>query len=190
MSAHDTYVALLRGVNVGGVRKLPMAELRASLSALGLHDVRTYLQSGNVVFRAREADGLSAVDELPAAIRACIGSDFGHDVEVLVLSASRLAAIAASNPFAVDPDVDIKPLHATFLLGGAADAATFSALKLPADVGEEAAWGSGVVYLRLPHGYGRTKLNNGYFERALSTTATTRNWRTVLALAETAAESE
>jgi uncharacterized protein (DUF1697 family) len=181
--AARTYVALLRAVNVGGTKRMAMAQLRASLEALGLADVRTYLQSGNAVFRAPDT-GEGAEQALAERISECIATDFGHAVEVLVLTAEQLAAIVADNPFAARPDADIKTLGATFLFS-AIDEATFAALTLAVAPGEEAAWGGSVVYLHLPHGYANTKLDPG---RALKMPATTRNWRTVLALNEMADE--
>jgi uncharacterized protein (DUF1697 family) len=192
-----TYVALLRAVNVGGTR-LPMADLRTLLEGLGLTDVRTYLQSGNAVFDARDAEPVSA---LGTAIEVRIERDMGPRVGVLVLPGGSLADVVAANPF---PDAGEQDLYATFLFGrhgeadfGEATEAAYSAvyeaafrkLELPAQPGEEAAFvgvpplAAPVVYLRLPHGYGRTRLNNAWFERKLGTAATTRNWRTVLALA-------
>jgi uncharacterized protein (DUF1697 family) len=172
-----TYIALLRAVNVGASKRIAMAELRASLEALGLADVRTYLQSGNAVFRAPDV-GEGAESALAARISERIARDFGHAVEVLVLTAEQLATIVADNPFAARPDIDPKVLGAAFLFG-AVDEATSDALTLRVAPGEEAAWGGGVVYLHLPHGYANTKLDPG---RALKMPATTRNWRTVLAL--------
>jgi uncharacterized protein (DUF1697 family) len=180
-----TYIALLRAVNVGGTKRMAMAQLRDSLEALGLADVRTYLQSGNAVFSAPDT-GEGAERALAARISECIASDFGHAVDVLVLTAEQLAAIVADNPFAARSDADIKALGATFLFG-AVDEATFAALTLPVAPGEEAAWGGSVVYLHLPHGYANTKLDPG---RALKMPATTRNWRTVLALDEMADQDE
>jgi uncharacterized protein (DUF1697 family) len=181
-----SFVALLRGVNVGGARRVGMEQLRSSLTGLGLRSVRTYLQSGNAVFTA-PAD--SRTEQLAATIADAILADFGLEVPVLVLTRDDLEDVALANPFAAEPDADIRPLHATFVANDI-DADAFSALKLPAGPGEEVALGERVVYLRLPDGYGRTKLHNGYFERALGQTATTRNWRSVLALAEMAAESD
>jgi uncharacterized protein (DUF1697 family) len=202
-----TYVALLRAVNVGG-RTLPMADVRRSLEGLGLRHVRTYLQSGNVVF---EADGAAADEDsvapaarLAAGIEVRIERDLGPRVAVLVLTGDELAAIHGANPFLSEPGVDEGSLHATFLLTpageddfGEATAAAYSAvyeaalrgLQLPAVEGERAVFvgspplATPVVYLHLPHGYGRSKLTNAYFERKLGTGATTRNWRTVTALA-------
>lgn len=198
-----SYVALLRAVNVGGT-KLPMADLRALLEGLGLTNVRTYLQSGNAVFDA--GDGTEPASVLAMAIEARIERDLGPRVGVLVLPGEAMADVAAANPFlATEGEGDEKILHSTFLFGphGEADfgeapdaaycavyKAAFKSLRLPGDEGEEAAFvgapplATPVVYLKLPHGYGRTKLNNAWFERKLGTAATTRNWRTVLALAE------
>ena len=181
-------MALLRAVNVSGQRRVPMADLRRRLEDLGLRRVQTYLQSGNVVFDAPEgfvtgsderiAAGGSA--DIAAAIRARIARDFGHDVEVLVVPSRALRQIAAANPFVGRSGVDEKWLHVTFLFGPAAGDARD--LALPAADGEHVVIAGDVAYLLLPHGYGRTKLNNAYFEKTCGTTATTRNWRTVMAL--------
>ena len=194
-------IALLRAVNVGGT-KLPMADLRGLLEGLGLTNVRTYLQSGNAVFDARDDEPAQA---LATAIEIRIERDLGPRVGVLVLPGEAMADVAAANPFVTAPSGDESTLHATFLFGAhgeadfgeASDAAycavfkaAFKALELPAEEGEEAAFvgapplATPVVYLKLPHGYGRTRLNNAWFERKLGTAATTRNWRTVQALAQ------
>jgi uncharacterized protein (DUF1697 family) len=201
-------VALLRAVNVSGQNSIPMAELRRVLSGLGLTGVETYLQSGNAVFDAEGALAQTSAQEMASVIEVRIERDLGPRVGVLVIAADEFARIAAANPFAGAPDVDERWLHATFLLGsagesdfGATSEAAFSAvyeaafgkLALPAEAGERAAFVGApalavpVVYLYLPNGYGRTKLSNGYFERSLGAAATTRNWRTVLALAEMSA---
>ncbi len=201
------YVALLRAVNVGG-RTLPMAGVRRSLESLGLRCVRTYRQSGNVVFEADDAltheDAVTAAARLAAAIEVRIERDLGPRVAVLVLPGHEVAAVLAANPFLSEPGGDEGSLHATFLITAAAEddfgeatAAAFSAvyeaaflgLQLPAAEGERAVFvgspplATPVVYLRLPHGHGRSKLTNAFFERKLGTGATTRNWRTVMALA-------
>jgi uncharacterized protein (DUF1697 family) len=173
----DTFVALLRGVNIGH-KQVAMADLRRGLEAMGLRGVESYLQSGNVVFDAEGGDAVT----LAVAIRARIAADFGHQVDVLVLGCEETARIAAFNPFLSCPGADKRWLHATFLMEPSS-AAHFESLALPAAEGERAALIDRVVFLCLPNGYGRTKLSNTFFERALHTPATTRNWRTVLALA-------
>lgn len=173
-----TFVALLRAVNVSGKNRIPMAELRASLEAAGFLRVRTCLQSGSVVVDAATTDEA----EHAAAIRAAVERRFCWGVGVQALAAARLARIAAENPFPAG-GADEQALHVTFLEEPAAEAA-FVGLDLPAHGDEQAVVAGRVVYLHLPHGYGRTRLNNAYFERVLKTSATTRNWRTVLALVE------
>lgn len=172
-----TYVALLRGVNVSGQKAVPMAKLRESCGALGLENVRTYLQSGNVVFSA----GRTEPRKLAAALKARITEDFKHDVEVLVLPAKELKRIAGSNRLRERFKGEDSLFHATFLFQPVPQD-RFRKRTLPAQPGEEAVLSGQAVLLYCPHGYGRTKLNNAFFEKALGVPATTRNWRTVLAL--------
>jgi uncharacterized protein (DUF1697 family) len=172
-----TFVALLRGINVSGQKTVRMADLRKSCARLGLENVRTYLQSGNIAF---SASGKTA-QKLAAGIRTQIAKDFGHDVEVLVLSATTLNRVANSNPLRPPSGDQQRLYHATFLSKPVA-ASRFRKLALPVRPGEKAVLAGQVVWLYCPHGYGTTKLNNSYFERTLVVTATTRNWRTVLAL--------
>ena len=174
-----TFVALLRAVNVLGANPVRMADLRADLAARGLADVATYLASGNAVFASTEPDPASHA----ATVRDALAAQGGPDVGVLVLPAADLSAIEAANPLLGAPDVDPAFLHATFLFEPV-PAEAFQALTLPAQPGERAVPGAGVVYLYCPHGYGRTKLNNAFFENRLKVPATTRNGRTVRALAQ------
>ena len=166
-----------------------MAELRRALDGLGLAGVQTYLQSGNVVFDAPGDDPAQQA----TAIHELIERELGHDVRVLVLTDDEMQRVAAEMPFVGAADFDDNWVHATFV-SAPVDEAGFAGLKIPAQPGEKAVLAAGVaiaagpvVYLYLPHGYGRTKLNNAYFERALKTSATTRNWRTVLALVQMSA---
>ncbi|MBI3608288.1 MAG: DUF1697 domain-containing protein [Nitrospirae bacterium] len=172
-----TFVALLRGINVSGQKQIRTADLQKSCEVLGLTDVRSYLQSGNLVFRANRA----GPRKLAVALRARIAEDFGHDVEVLVLSAKELDLIASSNPLWPRSGGDGTLFHATFLFEPISEH-RFRNLTQLARSGEQAVLVGQVVFLYCPHGYGRTKLSNAYFEKALGMPATTRNWRTVLAL--------
>jgi uncharacterized protein (DUF1697 family) len=174
-----TYIALLRGINVSGKNPITMAELRNSFSGLGFTGVQTYLQSGNVVFSTVKSEE----GKLAAVIQKRIAHDLGLEIPVLVISAQELDAIVKSNPLWPVSGGDERLLHGTFLFLPVAPAG-FQMLKLPAIEGERAVLAGKVILLHCPHGYGKTKLNNGYFERALKVPATTRNWRTVLALQE------
>jgi uncharacterized protein (DUF1697 family) len=170
-------VTLLRGINVGGARPLPMAELRAIYAGLGFTDVRTYLQSGNVVCRSRSGSPGRHAERIEGAIQDA----YGFGVPVVALTGEALSAVRASNPLVRRPAVDPEYLHVTFLRG-AGPARALDPESLPLLPGEAAELAGGAVYLYCPKGYGISRLNNAYFERALKTQATTRNWRTVLAV--------
>jgi uncharacterized protein (DUF1697 family) len=176
-----TYIALLRGVNVGQ-NILKMERLRELWSELGFKDVTTYIQSGNVVFEAEGArSNCSRVIEQKLAGKARL------PVSVILKTPAELRAIIAGNPFLEERGIDTKRLHVTFLAAAAGKDAgrRLSALNAGADrfqvLGTE-------VYLHCPNGYGETKLSNGALERLLSVRATTRNWNTVNRLYEIASE--
>lgn len=161
---------MLRAVNVGG-RKLGMSDLRRLTEAAGGRDVETYLQSGNVVFAG--AAGVAS------ALSAALAAELGFEVPVLRRTAKELAAVVDANPF----DAAGKMLSVTFLEAPPA-AAAVAAID-PAAYGSDSFVVRGdEIYVHTPDGYGRTKLNNAFWERKLGLIATTRNWNTVLALAD------
>jgi len=169
------YVAMLRGVNVGG-NSLRMDWLRQACEDIGLQDVRTYVQSGNIVFSSR----LSAL-KLVQTLKATIDAQTRLPVTVVIRSASEMANIIAGNPFLKQRGVDITKLHVTFL----AKAPSKPALdKLDALAGtrDEYRLAKREIYLHCPINYGETRLSNTAIEKALSLGATTRNWKTVAAL--------
>ncbi len=177
-AAGEVHAALLRGINLGSVNRLPMAELAAMFTAAGCSDVQIYIQSGNVVYRARRA--LAA--RVPALIAAAIADRFGYRVPVVTRTAAELDEIARANPF-LRAGADPATLHVVFLADrpSAARIASLDPDRSPPD--ELAARGR-EVYLRCPDGFGRSKLHNHYFESRLATTSTIRNWRTVLKLVD------
>jgi uncharacterized protein (DUF1697 family) len=179
-----SYVAMLRGINVSGSKMIKMEALRAMFEALGFENVRTYVQSGNVVFQAKER----AAAPLGAKIAARIKRDFGFDVPTLVLGARELARVVEENPFLSESGVDPSKLHVTFLHAkpGAAGLKKMAGVSSGRD--RFRCLGTS-IYLVCPDGYGRTKLSNNVFERALAVGATTRNWKTVTALSALAAET-
>jgi len=178
MPERNTFVALLRGVNVGGKALVPMADLRAVLSALGLEDVRTYIQSGNVVFST------SGDDEalLGSRIERAIAGAFDVAPAVLLRRPAELDRIAWSNPY-LGAGTDTSRLHVVFLdrRPEPSAAAELDPTRSPPDSltldGRE-------IYLHLPGGAGRSKLTLDYFERVLGVRATQRNWNTLLKLLE------
>ncbi len=169
-----TYVALLRGINLGARNRIAMADLREVFGALGAEDVSTYLQSGNVAFRSTK----SAVDLERAAERR-IADDLGLDVAVLVRTGAQLAKLEAGNPF------NPAESHVTFL-AEKPDRARVRALDPARGAPDELRVVGREVYLRCPNGYGRSKLTNAFFEKQLGVRATTRNWKTVTELARLA----
>lgn len=171
------YVALLRGINVGGKHRLPMKELAAIVGEVGATQVETYIQSGNVVFAASRA----VATRLANATASAIAERFGFDTPVIVRSADEVTAIVRDNPFVAqgaDPDT----LHVAFLadVPPAAAIATLEPTRSPPDAFVVC---GAAVYLQLPNGTARSKLTNDWFDRKLGTRSTIRNWRTVLELA-------
>jgi uncharacterized protein (DUF1697 family) len=179
MAPVKTYVALLRGINVGGRTTIPMAKLRSSLEALGLENVVTYVQSGNVVFRSGTAAGKLAAD-----LEARIEDDFGKSVTVLVRSPAEVAKIVKANPY-LKRQADFTKLHVVFLARKPAAKAVgeLDPTRSPPD---EFSVAGREIYLHLPNGFGRSKLTLDYFERRLGVAATARNWNTVTKLLELA----
>ena len=172
------YVALLRAVNLGSRNKVSMGDLRATLADLGFEDVSTYVQSGNVVFKAR--GGKPA--DLARSIEERIRRDLGVGTTVLLRTGAELAALVAGNPFT---QADPASVHVTFLAEKPGAAAVRGLDPARSDPDEFRVAGR-EVYLLGPNGYGRSKFTNAYFEKQLGVAATTRNWRTVTKLAELA----
>ena len=173
-----TFVAMLRSVNVGGRNRVAMADLRSLVGSLGFDDVTTYVQSGNVVFSGSGTGAAAG-----KAIRAALASELGVEVPVLVRSARSLATIVRTHPYA-DPGIEERLLHVTFLDGPPSTSAVDELDSMAGRFGDDRCTVEGnEVYLYCPGGYGQTKLNNSWLERALDRVGTTRNWRTVTTLA-------
>jgi uncharacterized protein (DUF1697 family) len=178
-----TFIALLRGINVSGHRPVPMQKLAATCAALGLTNVATHLQSGNVVADAVQDDAV----ELRGRIETAIHEAFGFPVVVLLRTAREMEAITASNPFAAAAAENPRLVHVTFLSGPPSPEAVARLQARSFDPDAIHVAGS-EAYLHCPGGYGRTKLSNTLLEKALVVTATTRNWCTVTHLATMARE--
>lgn len=172
-----TYVALLRGINVGGHRQVPMEALRRVVESVGHADVATYIASGNVVFDTPERDTRAVADELEIALLEA----FGFGVEVVVRTAGEMAAIAAENPF-VARRAHTKDLYVAFARGPIPGEPRVDRTYAP----DEFCLAARVVYLHMPAGYGNSKLNASVLQRVAGSSVTTRNWNTVTKLAELA----
>jgi uncharacterized protein (DUF1697 family) len=173
-----TYVALLRGINVGGKNKVPIKDLTEVFLEARCSEVRTYIQSGNVIFNS--SSGLA--QRLPLLITARIRERFGYTIPVVLRTVGQLGKVVRTNPF-LRAGVAENELHVLFLadLPASRRVEDLDPDRSPPDtfqvLGQE-------VYLRLPNGAARTKLTNQYFDSKLATTSTGRNWRTVTKLFE------
>ena len=165
------YVALLRGINVGGKNILPMKDFREILENLGCESVVTYIQSGNAVFRSSAAGGA-----LSESIATAIDIDFGFRPSVMMVEAADFVAIAAANPYA-DADVEAKHVHISFL-SKVAKSANLTRMAEIASNGEKFVLTDRAFYMLAPNGIGRSKLA-AEVEKCLGVKATGRNWRTV-----------
>ncbi|MFN3387920.1 MAG: DUF1697 domain-containing protein [Allosphingosinicella sp.] len=166
------YVALLRGVNVGGHRKVPMAALRDLAAALGLENPRTYVASGNLVF---ESGGSGA--ELEAMLERALEARFGFEVDVIVRSAAQWAGYRQGNPFPQE-SADTPNLVMIALGKQAPRQADVQALRAQAGPQERVEQVGDAIWIWFGGGAGRSKIGTGP-ARGVSTT---RNWRTVVAL--------
>ncbi len=181
VTGREAHVALLRGINVGGKNPVPMRDLAALFTAAGCGRVRTYIQSGNVVFDPPSPPAPAGA-ALAALLAERIEARFGVTVPVVLRSAGALGAVVRANPFLAE-GADPETLHVAFLADepGAAAVARLDPARSPPDrfrvIGPD-------VYLSCPGGFARTRLTNDYFDRALATKSTVRNWRTVAKLLE------
>jgi len=178
MPTAQRHIALLRGINVGGRNKLPMNVLAPLFEAAGCSHVRTYIQSGNVIFAARP----DAARQMAAEVSKRIKAKCKLDVPVVVRTKKEWNAIVAGNPF-FKRGADEANLHVICL----ADKPTktqVASLDPNRSPGDELFVQGKDIYLHLPNGVARSKLTNAYFDKTFGTVSTGRNWRTVLKLQE------
>lgn len=171
------YVALLRGVNVGGRNKVSMAALRDVVESLGHTEVATFIQSGNVVFTA-------AKRVQPSAIEDAIRRAFGIDVDVILRTDRELGRSIEANPFG---DRDLSKVHVGFMAAKPA-ASVVAELDVARFAPDEFVQRNRELYLHLPNGMGRSKLAP-YLDRQLKVPTTVRTWKTVTKLYELASGS-
>ncbi|MFE0444782.1 DUF1697 domain-containing protein [Streptomyces fungicidicus] len=174
------YAALLRGINVGGSRKVPMAELRTLLEGLGHDGVRTHLQSGQAVFASGHGDEESLAAELAAAVER----HFGFPVDVIVRDHAYLKGIVEACPFPA-AELEPKQLHVTYF-SAPVTPERFTEVDRAACLPEDFRLGDRALYLYAPNGLGRSKLAEHLSKPRVNkgVVATSRNWNTVRKLAE------
>jgi len=172
----SVYVAMLRGINVGGHNKVPMKDLAAMFCDARCDNVQTYIQSGNVIFHASPA----ASAKVPGAVTALIEQRLGLRVPVILRTLEQMTAVAANNPF-LAAGAPLEYQHVMFLT----NVPTRQAIDLldpqRSPPGQFQVRGQ-EIYLWLPNRVAGSKLTNAYFDSRLSTTSTQRNWQTVTKL--------
>jgi uncharacterized protein (DUF1697 family) len=173
----NTYIALLRGINVSGQKLIKMEALRAMCDGLGFKQTQTYLQSGNIIFQYKKA----ALPALEKKITTAIRDSFGYDVPVIVKEPAELQEYWQQSTFIHQRKEDAANVYISFL-AEAPDAAGLAQLKAVTAAPDEWLAYKKAIYLFCPGGYGHTKLNNNLLEQKLKRMATTRNWKTLNAL--------
>jgi uncharacterized protein (DUF1697 family) len=168
------YVALLRGVNLGPNKRMKMEKLRESFNGLGLDQVQTYIQSGNVVFKAARVSQAALCRKLEAAIIA----DFGFSSSVITRTQEEIGQAIETNPFVKKSGIDLTRLHVTFL-AVAPEASVLEELKGLTKPPDESICQGREIFLHLPNGMAKSSLTNNPLERRLLKISTTRNWNTV-----------
>ena len=169
-----THIAFLRGINVGGHKKIPMAQLRATLTETGLDHVQTYIQSGNVVFQSSEEN--KAILELK--IQNAIAASFGFEVPVVVLTHDTLKQVFDNCPFSEEH----KKISYFMLLFDKPEKHLVEAVSKTTYPNEVFKITDTCIYFYSSVGYGRAKCNNAFFEKKLKITATARNYKTMVKL--------
>jgi len=173
----NRFVALYRGINVGGNNMVKMDALRALHEGLGHADVASYIQSGNVIFSAK-----GSAEQLARKTAGRFAEEFGFSARVMVVSVERLAAIIAKSPYSKLSVKDPKTVHAC-ICEGVPNGSGLAALLKKTGGSEKYAIGEGVIYLHTPEGMGTSKFAAG-MEKACGVPITARNWRTIETLRE------
>ncbi|MEY4925681.1 MAG: hypothetical protein RI894_117 [Bacteroidota bacterium] len=179
-------ISILRGINVGGQKKILMADLKTLYQQLGFRDVATYIQSGNVVFETEfaeeETQKKAAGEKLAKKIELAIFEKYNFQVPVLILTKKELNEAIQNNPFLTEKGILLDKLHITFL-AEIPEPALVDKIK-DLDFQQDRFIISGKnVYIYCPESYGNSKLTNNFFENKLKVKATTRNWKTLNELA-------
>ena len=173
------HAVFLRGINLGSKRRVGMADLRAALERAGYDDVRTHLQSGNVLL---SSDASPA--ELEPQLEALLRDEFGFEIAVMIRTHKELAAVVAHDPFADEADDPTRYLVS--FLSAKPDRTAIAQMKQAAEPPERVAVHGREIYAWHPDGIGRSQLAKSIDERRLGVGVTARNWRTLTKLLELA----
>lgn len=172
------FIALLRGINVSGQKKIKMSDLKTLFEKAGFQNVETYIQSGNVIFSAKE----KSKSKLEAKISSAIKSKYGFDVRIIVVTPDEIEYVIKNNPF-IKKKKETEKLYVTFLSEKPLTDNTDKLSSINYSPEEYIIDGT-YIYLFVPNGYGKAKLSNNLFENKLKVLGTTRNLKTIKALLE------
>jgi len=175
----ETYISILRGINVSGQKKIKMVDLKTLYKKIGFQDIQTYIQSGNVIFNSEQTDKKGIIEK----IEEKISKQYGFTIPVRLLEIQELKEVFSNNPFLNNRNEDINKLHVTFLKEEP-KSEYVKEITIIQSASDEFILKGKTIYVFCPNGYGRTKLTNTFFEKKLKTTATTRNWKTIGKLVE------
>lgn len=175
-----TYIALLRGINVGGHNKIKMIELKQLFVDLNYTNIRTYIQSGNVIFQSKEHTILKIENNIIKALKTI----FGYELKVIVITKEELKIAFNSNPYLKINAIDLTKLGVIFLRNTPSLENAPQIEELVSNSEDEFKIIEKTIYLHCPTGFAKTKLTNNLFERKLKSDATSRNWKTVTKLIE------
>ncbi len=170
----QTHLALLRGINVSGNKMIKMDALKIALEKIGFQNVRTYIQSGNVLIDTNE----ESTAKIGFIIKQEIQKTFGHDVPIIVISKKDLELCFENNPYLKIPEIDIKKLYVAFV-SSILKPENINDLKISNFKPDEAVIDANRIYIKYDVGAGKTKLDQNYIEKKLSVIATIRNYNTI-----------
>lgn len=179
------YIALLRGINIGPHKRMKMEKLRASCEALGFKNVKTYIQSGNIVCQA----GKLSSDAAAKKIGAQIEKDFGFSADVIARTVDEMSQIVTGNPLLKEPGVDVSKLHVVFL-SDVPPAEAIKKLEAIVRAPDKGRHKGKEIYFYFPNGVSGSSIWKHNLDRVLGVSGTMRNWRTVNTLHEMARECE
>ncbi|WP_130735544.1 DUF1697 domain-containing protein [Flavobacterium sp. J27] len=173
------HLALLRGINVSGHNMIKMDALKKALENIGLKDVQTYIQSGNVFVKSEETNAAAVGFQIKQEIFKC----FGHEVPVIVIHKKDLEDCFSNNIFLKEKEIDTKKLYVAFLSKTITQEA-MNDLKMSQVKPDECQIDGNKIFIKYDKGAGKTKFDQKYIEKKLLLTATIRNWNTVTKLLE------
>ena len=178
----NTYIVFLRGINVSGKNIIKMADLRQALISSGYQNVKTYIQSGNLIFSSIKKE-----TDIKDHLHSLLKNQFNAVSEIFIYTINLIKNIVGTNDFLKIINVDYKRIMVTFLLSKADQSQIEELRKVNYD-NEAIHIYDYFIIGYFPKGYGKAKLNNNYIEKQLKTKATTRNWNTILKMIELADE--